>query len=233
MKYVDRAKVVLVLSLAALSAAGCYNKKEEQLRALYHDNDVLRQDKARLSKEVADAKEKHAELLALLDSKDGQLKVAGEEIVALKTKVKDLETRGPDRDTDDTGDEGTSEKEKVFTVGSDVLFGPGQATLTAGGRRELNRVIGILKSRYSGKSIRIYGHTDGDPIVKSRAKWKDNLHLSGARAMEVRRYLVAKGLTAEDIETIAMGSSNPIASNKTAVGKRKNRRVEISVVLRK
>lgn len=231
MKNVHRAKIMVLLSLAGLSVLGCYNKDKEQIRALYRDKQILIEQKEDLARKLATSEEKHAELLTLLDSKDGQLVVSRTKIKGLEDQLAELEKQPKDPPTG-TSDNGPllRGKQPKWTMGSDVLFASGQATLTTSGRRELNRIIEQLKSRYTNLPIRVYGHTDSDPIRKS--KWKDNLQLSGARAMEVRRYMVAKGIPAEDVETIAMGSSNPVASNRTRAGKQKNRRVEI-VVIRK
>ena len=226
MKYIDRAKIVIVLSLAGLSAAGCYDKKDQEIRILHGNIQQLQRDKTDLGTKLAAAREKEAEMVALLDSKDGQL-------VASATRIKGLEDRVIELEKKPNGDKVVKTlppgREEKWTLSSDVLFGPGQATLTIAGRRELNRVINTINRDHRGRSIRVYGHTDSDPIVRSKKKWRDNLQLSGARAAEVKNYMVAKGIPEEGIGTIPMGSSNPVASNSTRAGKQRNRRVEIEV----
>ena len=76
----------------------------------------------------------------------------------------------------------------------------------------------------------VVGHTDTDPIKKS--KWKDNWELSAQRALSVLRYLVKRGITKEKIQAVGCGESQSIASNSTASGKARNRRVEIVVHMR-
>ena len=73
--------------------------------------------------------------------------------------------------------------------------------------------------------IDIVGHTDTDPIKKS--KWKDNWELSAQRSLAVVRYLISKGIPKETILEVGRGESQPVASNSTESGKAKNRRVEI------
>lgn len=75
--------------------------------------------------------------------------------------------------------------------------------------------------------VDVVGHTDSDPIKKS--KWKDNWQLSAERALAVLRYLNSKGISSEKIRAVAAGSSRPVASNKSSSGKAQNRRVEIVV----
>jgi flagellar motor protein MotB len=227
MKSVHRAKLVILLSLVGLSVVGCWNKDKEQIRALYRDKQILIEKNEDLQTKLGQSEEKHAELQILLDGKEAQLAIAQAKITSLEAeRVPPKPTNGGNGDTVTTTKKLTGDK--TWTVGGDVLFASGQATLSAAGRRELNRVIDSINKDYSGSPIRVYGHTDSQKIVKS--KWKDNLHLSGARAMEVRRYMVAKGIRAENIETIAMGASNPVASNSTSAGRSRNRRVEIKVI---
>ena len=110
-------------------------------------------------------------------------------------------------------------------VPGDVLFDPGQATVRAAARATLDKVAAALKKDYSGKQIRVEGHTDADPIRVS--KWKDNQHLSEARAQAVREYLVQKGLEANAVTTTGFGATKPKGNDKA-----QNRRVEIVVVTR-
>ena len=87
----------------------------------------------------------------------------------------------------------------------------------------------VLHSKYGGNDIDVVGHTDSDPIKKSRKLWKDNWALSAERALAVLRYLSDRGVRPERIRAVAAGQGHPVASNTTASGKEKNRRVEIVV----
>lgn len=232
MKNVHRAKLVVLLSLVGLSAVGCWNKDKEQIRALYRDKQILIEQKEDLTSKLANSEEKQAELLTLLDSKDAQIVIAQAKITSLEVDL--AAERDKDRGGNGgNGGNGGTDRDRVgrggtWTIGGDVLFSSGQATVSADGRRELNRVIDSINRDYSGSAIRVYGHTDSTKIKKS--KWKDNMHLSEARAAEVKRHMVAKGIRAENITTLGMGASNPVASNSTSTGRRRNRRVEIKVI---
>ena len=224
MKYTKQATMTLALVLFVLSAAGCYNRDKEQIVALHRDKQILLEQKDQLSKDLAEAKAKQVQLMSQLDNRDTQL-------VNNQTKISKLEAdleKLKKAEADDEPSRPTHRRERTFTVEGDVLFSSGKATLTSSGRRAMNGVIRTLRDRHSGMLIRIYGHTDSDPIKKS--KWRDNLELSASRAMAVRRYMVTQGIAAENIETIPMGASKPITSNRTRAGKKKNRRVEIVVV---
>ena len=57
-----------------------------------------------------------------------------------------------------------------------------------------------------------------------------NKNLSQQRAESVRNYLIKKGITQNRIAALGNGSSNPVASNDTEDGRKKNRRTEVHVV---
>ncbi len=118
----------------------------------------------------------------------------------------------------------------TVTLPNAILFDSGKATLKKATSTELDHIHSVLRDKYSSKQIDVVGHTDTDPIKKS--KWKDNWELSAQRALSVLRYLVKRGIPEDKIQAVACGQSQPIASNSTASGKSKNRRVEIVVHLR-
>ncbi|MHC4103588.1 MAG: OmpA/MotB family protein [Planctomycetota bacterium] len=115
----------------------------------------------------------------------------------------------------------------TVTLPNAILFDSGKAVLKRATSAELDQIYSVLRDKYSGKQIDVVGHTDTDPIKKS--KWKDNWELSAQRALSVVRYLVKKGVSVEQIKASGRGQSQPIASNSSSSGKAKNRRVEIVV----
>jgi chemotaxis protein MotB len=119
----------------------------------------------------------------------------------------------------------------TVTLPNAILFDSGQATLKKATSAELDHIQSVLESKYSGRQIDVVGHTDSDPIKKS--KWKDNWELSAQRALTVARYLIQRGIANDNIRAVGCGESRPIASNATTSGKTKNRRVEIVVHMRR
>ena len=118
----------------------------------------------------------------------------------------------------------------TVTLPNAILFSSGKETLKTATISELKHVMTVINERYGDKLIKVVGHTDSDPIKKS--KWKDNWQLSSERALSVLRYLVSNGISEERIVAVAAGESRPIASNSTTSGKARNRRVEIVVDVR-
>lgn len=120
----------------------------------------------------------------------------------------------------------------TVTLPNSILFSSGKATLKSATSAELNDIYSVLRQRYSGKQVDVVGHTDTDPIRKTKNQWKDNWDLSAGRALTVLRYLVDHGVPADHIRAVACGESRPVASNASSSGKAKNRRVEIVVHMR-
>ena len=118
----------------------------------------------------------------------------------------------------------------TVTLPNAILFDPGKATLKKATSTELNHIKSVVQQNYAGRLIDVVGHTDSDPIKKS--KWKDNWELSAQRALAVVRYLVKGGFPKDRIRAVGRGATQPIASNSTASGKARNRRVEIVVYMR-
>jgi len=115
----------------------------------------------------------------------------------------------------------------TVTLEDSILFASGKASLKSTTNNKLDHIVSVLKSKYSGKQIDVVGHTDTDPIQKS--KWEDNWQLSSERALAVVRYLMDRGIGDDEIRAVGCGPARPVASNDTAAGKAKNRRVEIVV----
>jgi chemotaxis protein MotB len=109
-----------------------------------------------------------------------------------------------------------------------MLFGSGQAGLTAEGADVLTRVGTVIKQA-TGRTIRVVGHTDNRPISAARqGLYPTNWELSTARAATVVRFLVGPvGIAPERCEAVGMGEFQPVASNETSAGRMQNRRIEI------
>ncbi|MFN8643318.1 MAG: OmpA family protein [Candidatus Binatia bacterium] len=115
------------------------------------------------------------------------------------------------------------EQETIYlTLGSDVLFDSGKATLQPGARTKLKELAAIL-GKYPRTIVTITGNTD------SRGSVELNDRLSKERAQAVADELVANGVNPARIVTFGAGASNPVATNATPEGRQQNRRVDIVV----
>ena len=123
---------------------------------------------------------------------------------------------------------GYDERGLVARMLDRVLFDSGKAQLRRGAFPVLDKVAQVLKE-VSGQPIGVEGHTDNVPIKYSG--WESNTALSLARATAVVDYLVEKhGIPRSRIIPVGHGEERPIASNDTAEGRQKNRRVEIVIL---
>ena len=117
----------------------------------------------------------------------------------------------------------------TLALASGELFALGDATMTSTGTSLLER-IGAALQQFQNQRIEVAGHTDSVPVRSdNRRPFRDNLELSQARAQHASQTLIDSGLGADRIKTVGYAATKPIASNKTAEGRSKNRRVEIIV----
>ncbi len=106
---------------------------------------------------------------------------------------------------------------------SDVIFDTAKYTLLPGARERLAKVAGILLG-HPGLKLEVEGHTDsvGGELY--------NQHLSEQRAGSVRDYLILQGLSGTNLSAAkGFGKTQPVATNDTAAGRQRNRRVELIV----
>lgn len=104
-----------------------------------------------------------------------------------------------------------------------IEFESGKATLTPAGTEVLDQMSAAML-KLKGVKVEVIGHTDN---AGSRA---GNLSLSQARAEAVKAYIVGKGIAAETIAVSGEGPDRPVADNRTAEGKARNRRIEFKVI---
>lgn len=111
-------------------------------------------------------------------------------------------------------------------LADNLLFASGRAEIRPAGAELLRRLQPLLADVPG--TIRIEGHTDNVPIATAR--YPSNWELSAARAIAVVRRLIGLGLAERRLEAIGYGANRPIASNATAEGRARNRRVAVVLV---
>ena len=109
------------------------------------------------------------------------------------------------------------------TYAADAFFDFDKAVLKPEGKAKLDDLVGKVKG-INLEVIIAVGHTD------SVGADTYNQKLSVRRAEAVKAYLVSKGIEKNRVYTEGKGEKQPVADNKTAEGRAKNRRVEIEVV---
>ena len=113
-------------------------------------------------------------------------------------------------------------KKRIDVAAKNILFVTGSYKLQASSFKGLNDVVKIM-NEFPGASLAIDGHTDWVGTEEYNQKLSDN------RAAAVKNYLVSKGVDESRITSAGHGESMPIADNKTAAGRQKNRRSEMTL----
>jgi chemotaxis protein MotB len=114
----------------------------------------------------------------------------------------------------------------VIDLPSDVFFASGSSTLNREGEKSMAQVAAWIRKNHPDGLIRVEGHTDADPIRRTKSKYHCNWELSFERSHAVVHYLVEKGkFDPRKVVCEAFGEFHPQdPSNKS-----KNRRVEIVI----
>lgn len=116
-------------------------------------------------------------------------------------------------------------KKRLAFAATAIQFDLGKATIKKTSNKLLDEIVQILND-YPDYNMSIEGHTDN---TGNAAK---NMQLSKERADAVKNYFVAKGISSGRLTADGFGDTKPVASNKTAAGRAKNRRVAMDLNLK-
>lgn len=114
-------------------------------------------------------------------------------------------------------------KEVLALALEGVKFQSGRSVILNSSLPVLDKVVEVM-NLHPGYRLKISGYTDSSGNADS------NLKLSDDRAHAVEQYLISKGIKASRLEAQGYGIANPVATNDTAAGRAKNRRVEFEII---
>lgn len=194
------------VAAAILLMSGCNSDMRQQATLLSQENLDLRRELAERNDELAQTRQ----LLRVGQTPSG---APGQTPLAQVTGFEHIP------DVSATFGRG----EVTVALPGDVLFAPGKAMLKSSARTSLGDVVSVLNQSYAGRSIRVEGHTDADPIRKSGHK--SNYHLAFERAYAVRDYLISNGIAEERVALASYGPNQPRGAKSAS------RRVEIIVIV--
>lgn len=112
----------------------------------------------------------------------------------------------------------------VITIQNETLHQPGTVILSNEGEQILARITEEIK-KLPLEEIIVEGHTDNQPLQD--LPFFDNWALGASRANNIVRYLIEQGVEPKKTKALSAAFYQPVASNDTPEGRRKNRRVEI------
>ena len=119
------------------------------------------------------------------------------------------------------------EDKVIITVGAGGAFASGSANLTPEAVSIMERIAGV--NAEGNSEITVSGHTDNVPLIFG-SQYRDNWDLAAARSASVVQSLSKDGVIGDErLEAVSYGESRPVDSNETAVGRSKNRRIEIEI----
>ena len=228
----NRSRLSVAGLAVAFVAAGCVSKgdyekleadKNAEIAGLKKDKAGLEQQKSTLEQQQADSKKR----IDALEQEKSQLQAAGQQkqtqydalVAGLTEEVKKGELQ-------------VRQYRDMLTVdvAEQLFFDSGRADLKDTGKAVLKKVGDAVKG-YEDKIIRVVGHTDNVPI-KTKT-FPSNWELSVARATTVVRYLQEVGVPPDRMVASGRAEYQPVADNDTAEGRKKNRRIEITLIDRK
>jgi chemotaxis protein MotB len=234
----SKAPWMLVGLLGAVGAGGGYHFYNEVQAAQSETRAATEKAVASVAaataaqKELSDKVEKlegeKAELATAKEDLSKEVEAKSGELAELKGTYDKLEDKMKDEIA--KGDISLSQDGGRLRVGlvDKILFDSGEAAISKRGEEVLARVGAVLAA-IDDKQIQVSGHTDRTPISdKLVGQFPSNWELSTARAINVVRFLSEKAtVPPQRLVASGYGEYHPIANNKTAAGRARNRRIEI------
>ncbi|MEL6923872.1 MAG: OmpA family protein [Bacteroidota bacterium] len=104
-----------------------------------------------------------------------------------------------------------------------LTFASGSAEIAPTSRSEIENVARVLLA-YKNVRVEIEGHTD------NTGNRKNNKTLSKQRAEAIKAMLIQNGVDEARLQTKGYGSEAPVATNKTAAGRKENRRIAVKII---
>ncbi len=148
-----------------------------------------------------------------MDESQKRLDAQDRELQENRRLIEELRNRGVDARSTDRG---------IVANLPDVLFEFDSARLTLEARRVAADIADVIKGSH-GRKVSVEGHTDSVGTVAY------NQRLSEDRARSVADQLVTDGVSRNSLRVRGYGKTQPIASNSTEAGRRRNRRVEVVI----
>ncbi|MFZ4466759.1 MAG: OmpA family protein [Phycisphaerales bacterium] len=237
-----------LLAGTVLLSAGCvpeqkyndlltaYKGQEQQLLTAQNELSTARANEERLRAQVAATMADLEELQKRIANGDGDISAWIAKYEELKKQLESLEVTQLPKDLSDELIALANENPDVFEFDprtgmlrfkNDFTFDSGSDQLKSGATAVLGRLATILNSPTASKfEVKVVGHTDNAPLVRTKAKFGTNVMLSVYRSASLRNALVKDGVSARRFQVAGYGEFRPMVVNG-AKGAAENRRVEL------
>lgn len=212
-----------------------YKGQEQQLLTAQNELATARANEERLRTQIAATMADLEELQKRMASGNGDLDAWIAKYEELKKQLAQLEVGPLPADLSSKLRDLASqtdvfefdERTGMLRFKNDFTFDPGSDQLKPGASAVLGQLASILNSPSASEfEVKVVGHTDNTPVVRTKAKFGNNMMLSVYRSASLRNALVKDGVTAGRFQIAGYGEYRPIVVNG-AKGAVENRRVEL------
>jgi chemotaxis protein MotB len=231
--YADLLTLLLALFIVLYAMSSVDSKKFEDMSKAFNvafstgvgvlDNTTVvatgqQMDNANMNNRRPDDSTKQEDLKALMKKEQ-------EDLEKLKRQIdKYIQTHGLTTQLETK----LNQSQLTITISDNALFPSGSAKVKPEARALALAIANILQ-QYPRYEVVVAGHTDNEPI--STAEFQSNWDLSSSRAIRFMDVLLSnKKLDPKLFSAIGYGEYRPVDSNNTAIGRSKNRRVEVSIM---
>jgi chemotaxis protein MotB len=250
-----RAITFPLVATAGLLLGGCvaqqpYDKAQQTLMSQEEQINRLVQEKTTAEQSIARQNARILDLENQLDSKNQQVAGLSGQIGSLRDNMGNIENRLNnvggmmlDPRTDLELANLAAQNPTIFSydsargmiqVASDLTFGSGSDQVKPEATEALQSLAKVLGTTNAAKyDIQVVGHTDSQPLSRSRERFPSNRHLSIARAFAVSEAIQKGGIQPERLLVSGWGQYRPVVANNSSGGTAANRRVEIYLVPRR
>ena len=227
------------VAIPVLAAVGCVSQSRyDRLMAEYNSEMSARHS---LEDDAIHHQGAIGDLTSQLKEKDeafNQLQTSSasdkERLAQLEKALKDAQTNVAGMGADSGVEVIPTHDGFIYRIQDKLLFDQGSTAIRDAGKKALVTIAKEFTEK-GYKDVRIDGHTDADPVVRTKKEWPlGNHELAVERALAVFAILKNEGKVPESVFTIVgFGPNRPIEKGETAAAKSKNRRVEIHVAVPK
>ncbi len=243
---------ILAVVIAGAGLTGCvsqgnYDKAETSARALEARNQELLQNNESLEtmlrgkdQRISQLETEKNALQSRVGSLGTQLGQIDQSMTDLDSRLRDVRLGGLNPSTDRALRELTSRYPDLLSydanrgmirLGSDLTFDSGSDVVKPQAKAALSSLAQILNSSDAqAYDARVVGHTDSQPVTRSRDRHPNNLYLSLHRSAAVVQALEGAGVSGSRLEACGWGEFRPAVPNNSSGGTPANRRVEIYIV---
>ncbi|MEE8410009.1 MAG: OmpA family protein [Myxococcota bacterium] len=220
--------LLVVLAIGAFFTVSVHRPLREELEQTKSELEQERRNSLTLERQVETLQGSQAKLAAELEA---EMERRQREVDALQSTQEELASKLAHQIERGNVLIKQVKGELVVDLVDRILFDSGEAEINDGGK-EVLRQVGETFIKLQDKLIQVAGHTDAVPIASKLVdEFPTNWELSVARATQIVRFLEEEvKIPGQRLAIVGRSQYAPVATNATKAGRRKNRRIEVTLV---